>query len=61
MNHFIGTTLISRQFPKGNSLNYALQVPCLILISMATAFLVQYHSLQQSNMLGGGGKFHVHY
>lgn len=54
MSNFIGTTLISRQFPKGNGLNYALQVPCLILISMATAFPVQCHSLQQSNMMGGG-------
>lgn len=53
MNNFIGTTLISRQFPKGNGLNYALQVPCLILISMATAFPVQCHSLQQSKMWVG--------
>lgn len=53
MNNFIGTMLISRQFPKGNGLNYALQVPCLILISMATAFPVQCHSLQQSKMWGG--------
>lgn len=50
MNDFTGTALISRQFPKGNGLNYALQVPCLVLISMATAFPVRCHSLQQSNV-----------